>query len=155
MTPVYRLATLADIPQLTELRILMQQEIHLPRRLEAGPEYVESLRSYFVEAIPAGSYVSFVAELEDRLVSATGLVVYLRPPSLGGASGRAGYVCNVYTRPEFRGRNLAGELMQKTVEYARFHGIDRMHLGATPLGRGIYERVGFTTPAFIPLELRA
>jgi GNAT superfamily N-acetyltransferase len=60
----------------------------------------------------------------------------------------------VYTLPEWRGRGIAGELMKLLVEHARSRQAEKLHLGATELGQGVYERVGFRAPSFMSLELR-
>ncbi len=149
----FRLATLEDIPQLIELRILMQTEVNGSNGAEA--EYAEKLRGYFSRGLRDGGFVAAVAEAEGgKLVSANGLVVYRKPPSINGKTGSMGYVSNVYTRREFRNRGLATKLMETLIDYARENGVERLHLGATELGRGVYERVGFKVPKFVNLELR-
>src|SRR4051812_12957039 len=95
--PIYRFATLADLEQLVELRVLMQTEVNHPPKEEE--KYRESLREFFSRALPAGDYVSAVAEVEGRLIAASGLVIYNRPPSVLGGVGLRGDISNVYTRP--------------------------------------------------------
>jgi GNAT superfamily N-acetyltransferase len=152
--PVFRLATLSDLPQLVELRVLMQKEVNNPSEKESGSAYVQSVTHYFERNLRNESYVSAVAVVDGKLVSANGLVVYSKPPSVTGGTGQVGYVTNVYTLPEWRGRGIAGELMKLVVEHARSNGVDKLHLGATDSGKGVYKRVGFKPPRFVPLELK-
>jgi len=153
-TPLFRLATITDINQLVELRLAMQIEVNGPRDASVLKAYRDSVLEYFDRALRQGSYVSAVADVSGKIVSANGLIFYEKPPSLTGAYGRVGYVTNVYTAPEWRGKGLASELMRLVVEHARSVGTDKLHLGATDAGIGVYERVGFKPVRFPALELK-
>jgi GNAT superfamily N-acetyltransferase len=80
--------------------------------------------------------------------------IYRKPPAIGFRSGLVGHVSNVYTRPEWRAKGLGTKLMQLLVDYARERDFDRLHLTATELGKGIYERVGFKPPRFPAFDLK-
>ena len=95
----YRLATPKDIDQLVTLRALMQKEVHVVKDNAVDSDYLIEVKKYFERTLHAGSYHSAVAEISGKLVAATGLVVYEKPPSLKGRSGRVGYITNVYTLP--------------------------------------------------------
>jgi len=152
--PVFRLATLNDLEQLVSLRVLMQKDVRGIQVDEVDAQYLAAVRKYFVESFQGGSYYSVVAESEGQLVSANGLVIYRKPPSLGGGTGYMGYVSNVYTLPEWRGRGIATELMKALVQKARLLGIDKLQLGATELGQGVYGRVGFKPVGIPAFELK-
>ena len=140
--PIFRLATLDDIAQLVELRILMQLEVHRAKESDVDSTYPEAVREYLLNSL-GRTYISAVAEVDGKLVSANGLTTYYKFPSLVGKAGKTGYVSNVYTLPEWRGRGIACELMKLIVEYAHNNDVDKLYLGATELGKGVYERVGF------------
>jgi GNAT superfamily N-acetyltransferase len=80
-------------------------------------------------------------------------VIYEKPPSIRSVTGKVGYVTNVYTRPEWRGRGVASALMKLIVDFAKDAHIGKLHLGTTELGRGVYTRVGFMSPRAPQLEL--
>lgn len=152
--PHFRLATANDLASLVELRILLQKEVNNPSDEAVGTDYIGSLSRYFEQSLRNGTYVSAVTDIDGKLVSANGLVVYRKPPSVVGGTGQVGYVTNVYTLPEWRRRGFATELMKLLVEYARLKGVDKLHLGATDSGKSVYQRVGFESPSSTPLELR-
>lgn len=132
----------------------MQKEVN-PSNAEAiDPGYPDAVRRYFDQEISSGSYVTAVAELNGQLVSANGLIVYSKPPSITGGAGKVGYITNVYTLPEWRGRGVASDLMSLIVAYAKQARLDKLHLGATDSGIGLYERVGFKAPRFPQLEMK-
>jgi GNAT superfamily N-acetyltransferase len=150
----FRIATLNDLDPLIELRILMQEEVNgaVPEASKAS--YREKLRSYFTDEMSNGSYFSAVAEVDGKIVSCNGMCIYRKPPSITGGTGWVGYISNVYTKPEFRGKRLASELMKRIIDQARQLGVDKLHLGASEMGKGVYERVGFGKPRFVPLDLK-
>ncbi|MFL5812074.1 MAG: GNAT family N-acetyltransferase [Bdellovibrionia bacterium] len=152
--PNCRIATLGDLPQLVELRILMQKEVNASSADRVDPSFPAALEKYFIQAMGNGSYVSAVAEMDGKLVSTNGLIIYHKPPSITGGDGRVGYVSNVYTLPEWRGRGIASELMKLIVSFAKESRLDKLHLGATDSGIGVYERVGFRAPRFPQLEMK-
>jgi GNAT superfamily N-acetyltransferase len=152
--PVFRLATPADIDQLAVLRFLMQKDVNGLVDQDGNAKYLDEVKAYLLRALLAGSYFSAVAEVEGSLVAANGAVLYEKPPSLTAQSGIVGYITNVYTRPEWRGRGIGTELMKLLVQEARVRGACKLHLGTTSAGKGVYERVGFKPPNYEALELR-
>jgi GNAT superfamily N-acetyltransferase len=57
--------------------------------------------------------------------------------------GSVAWIAMVLTDPEFRGRGLATALMRHAVELLQSRGVTTIRLDATPLGRPVYERLGF------------
>lgn len=151
---IYRSAILKDIPQLVKLRKLMQCEVNIFDPSEVTTEFVAAIEEYFLKSLNDQSYYSAVAEVDGNLIAANGLVIYKKPPSITGPSGLVGYVTNVYTLPEFRGRGIAGELMKILIQFAKNANVAKLHLGATKAGRSVYERVGFKPVKFEALELK-
>lgn len=66
------------------------------------------------------------------------------PPHLLDPSAERAYILNVYTEPEYRGRGLATQLMQSALEFCEARHLTVITLHASPFGRPIYERMGFT-----------
>lgn len=62
---------------------------------------------------------------------------------------------NVYTEEPFRGRGIGTQLMRELNTLALKLGADKLHLGATSDGLGIYKAVGYSEPRFVNLEVRA
>ena len=151
---LFRPATEKDAAQLAGLRALMQCEVNGVEAKTVTPQYRKDLVIYFREALLKNEIYCAVAEIEGKLIAANGLVLYRKPPSMNGKVGLNGYVSNVYTLPEYRGRGIAQKLMQLLVDYARESGARLLHLGATSAGKAVYERVGFKDPEYVPLELR-
>lgn len=58
--------------------------------------------------------------------------------------GQVAWIAMVLTDPVFRGRGLATALMRHAIDDLRSRGVKTIRLDATPLGRPVYERLGFT-----------
>lgn len=155
ISPAFRFATLLDLEQMIRLRILAQTE-NLPILPSPQEEsYANQLRDYFVRVLPSPDFHAAVAEDSgSRLVSVNALVLYRKPPSLGGAHGLTGYVGSVYTATDRRGQGLASALLRLLIERARELGVEKLHLGATESGKGVYERLGFGPTRYHAMELR-
>jgi len=52
-------------------------------------------------------------------------------------------VRNVYVRPEYRRRGIGLLLMKELLREAERAGVDRLTLGASDMGRPLYETLGF------------
>ena len=59
------------------------------------------------------------------------------------AVGLDGRIRNVYVAPPFRRNGLARRLTLVAVERARELGVGRLALGASAMGRSVYESLGF------------
>jgi ribosomal protein S18 acetylase RimI-like enzyme len=82
----------------------------------------------------SGPWVRFVGFVDGRPVASSGLVVG------GGAAG----IYNVATLPSKRRRGIGSAMTLAAMRHGRSLGYRIALLGTSPLGRGVYERLGFT-----------
>jgi GNAT superfamily N-acetyltransferase len=139
-----RRATPDDIDLLVDLRDAMWREIHAGD-LEAADlsEALDNTRAYFESAVPSGDYVCLLAEADGRIVGVGGMVLYRKPSQPLSPVGVEGYILNMLTVPEWRGRGVASAIMEGLLECAREAGAGLVWLRATEAGRRVYERFGF------------
>jgi GNAT superfamily N-acetyltransferase len=143
-------ATTADIAELVQLRRMMFEAMAFsgPDLDAAEPVWT----AYFGEAIPAGEFHGWLALTpEGEVVSACGVVIDRHPPTPGNLSGRTGYLMNVITMPEYRGRGLARRVIQTALQWLDEQGIQRVTLHATDMGQSLYASLGFEP---VPNEMR-
>ena len=86
-----------------------------------------------------------VAEFDGSVVATAIGTLELGVPNPECPRGRTVRLANVVTLPMHRGKGYGTQLVLTVVEWARSINADRVDLSATPDGRRIYERVGFTT----------
>jgi GNAT superfamily N-acetyltransferase len=134
-----RRATANDAEVLTRLRLDMQTELGNAH----ATQWAEVNQSYFERKMASEDFVAFVAEDGREIVATSGIVVYEAPPTGGNPTGIEGYIMNMYTAPEYRGKGLAGALLDRLVEYVRARGGRRLWLRTSEMGRGVYARAGF------------
>lgn len=135
----YRKAGLPDVDTLVQLRKaqLLDEGATVNYSIDA------ELRAFFIEQLTAGTLVEWVAEDGGEIVATAAIVFYAFPPSYTNKNGRRGYITNMYTKPSHRGRGLASTLLGKLADEARAAGVSKLWLGASAMGRPVYERFGF------------
>ena len=143
----FRRADLNDIDILAEIRKKQIQD----EGQKPDTDMDEDLRRFFNEKMSSGELVEWVAEAEDGdgsehagQIIATAAVMFMDyPPAFTNPTGRKGYVCNMYTADEYRGRGIAGALMEKLEDEARRRGLTKLVLHASKMGRIAYAKSGF------------
>lgn len=94
-------------------------------------------------AIPAGDYVGLLAEVDGVLVGGVGLMFRAKMPSTKDPSLTQGYIMNMYVTPAHRRQGVAEALMRAAFAEVAGRGIRSLSLHAAPMGKKIYERLGF------------
>ncbi len=117
----HRGLTLEDIPAATELSSL------------AGWNQTAEDWRVLIELDPEGCFAS---EVDGKLAATTTLLCY---------GTRLAWVGMVLTKPEYRRRGLARNLMAQALERVRELQIATVKLDATDLGQPLYESLGFRT----------
>jgi ribosomal protein S18 acetylase RimI-like enzyme len=148
-----RKATSADIETLIEHRIIFLKEVHCNPSPELEATVRKSLRQYLAGAFKNDTFVSWIAEYENKPVGFSGIVFREQPGNFELPAGRTGYILNMFTIREFRGNGIGSSLFQKLLEESRLRGLDKVELHATKDGEPVYRKFKFTEPHDIALEI--
>jgi GNAT superfamily N-acetyltransferase len=138
-----RRATVQDIDLLVELRDAMWREIAGEIEIGDVGEALENTREYFEDKVPSGEYVCLLAEVDAQVVGVGGMVIYRKPSQPLSPVGVEGYILNMLTIDEWRGKGVASAIMRELLECARQAGAGLVWLRATEAGRRVYEKFGF------------
>ena len=65
------------------------------------------------------------------------------PPSSYNRTGWKGFIANMWTRPDHRRQGLATRLLDLCVAEARARGVTQLWLGASAVGKPVYQKYGF------------
>jgi ribosomal protein S18 acetylase RimI-like enzyme len=65
-----------------------------------------------------------------------------------------GYVLGVYVEPAYRNQGIATQLMEAAIAHLKSIGCTEILLNASPSGKPVYERLGFTEANAMKLSLR-
>jgi GNAT superfamily N-acetyltransferase len=144
MNITYREATLADVPELARLRIEFLKEVQNPETHLISPEGLnEILIDYFQSHLANGEVVVWVAEVDDAIVSTSGLCFSKIIPGFSLLDGRVAYIMNIYTLPDWRKKGIGKQVFHHILEAAKARNYKRVLLHATEDGRPVYEKFGF------------
>lgn len=149
-----RRATVEDIDLLVELRDAMWREIAEGMELGDVSEALGNTREYFEETVPSGEYVCLLAEATGSIVGVGGMVIYRKPSQPLSPVGVEGYILNMLTVDEWRGKGVASAIMRELLACARQAGAGLVWLRATEAGRRVYEKFGFAeNPRYMQVKL--
>ena len=150
--PTLRYATPDDAALITEHRHRMFGDNSFTteaalRAADAGFEPWVRLR------LSDGRYIGLLLEEETGIVAGAGIFFADFPPHWMDPQALRAYVLNVYTVPEARGKGYAKRLVQSVLEECRKRAVPTIVLHASPLGRPVYERLGFVSSDEMMLRL--
>ncbi|MHC1683169.1 MAG: GNAT family N-acetyltransferase [Clostridiaceae bacterium] len=146
----YRKANLEDIPQLVELRKIQL----IDEGLRPINNIDNELYKYFQESLEDGSLISWILEVEDKIIATSGICFYQYPPSYANPTGKIAYVTNMYTKKEFRGKGIASWLLKLIINEAKERNYNLVRLHASVHGKPVYKTFGFTDlEGFMQMQL--
>lgn len=135
-----RRATPDDSYTIARLRQAMWDEMRPDD--PADRTFREATFVFWYEALESGRAVGWIAEVDGQAVGITMLLLHDHPPRPFGQL-RRGYVTSVYVTPAYRRQGHGKALMQAAIAYGREQGLQRLELRTSPVGRALYESVGF------------
>lgn len=139
----YRIATVDDVDALADLRWRMETERHPDAQADRAA-YFAAARASIHGEIARGAHIAFIAESGSQVIACAILIWWTMLPTLTDFNRTRGYVSSVYTRPEYRRRRVARQLMENLMAKAREMNVTRLILWASEMGRPLYLDLGFT-----------
>lgn len=137
-------------------RVLARHRCEMFREMGILPDgHYDELRgrsiAFFESAIPAGTYLAFLAaptaEPDEVLGGAGVQIRHLMPrpaPDESGViEGPQGLIVNMFVEPPYRRRGIARTLLEHVLRECRSRGIRSVLLHASAAGRPLYEQRGF------------
>jgi len=143
---IFEKANAEDIESLTALRTeyLLEDYGEIPE--DTLSAIADRLPSYFHNHLNRDVFV-FVCRDADRIAGCCFLCVSEKPSNPAFISGKTGTVLNVYTKPAYRKRGIAGELIKMLLAEAARMKLDYVELKATDAGYPLYKSLGFEDAA--------
>jgi GNAT superfamily N-acetyltransferase len=142
-TLTLREARSQDLSTIAEFWLAMFEEVGKHREEEFAPGWRDRFVTYFTGRIERAEAAYYLAEDRGRIAGTAGALLTDGYPSAIHKI-RSGYVFGVYVLPEYRGQGLATRLTERTVAFLQAKHPWAIRLHASPYGRPIYERLGFT-----------
>ena len=139
---VFEKASIEDISELVDLRTEYLLEDHGEIPQTKLSLIADSLPYYFTNHLNK-DLIAFVCRDKGQILGCCFLYISEKPSSPSFINGRTGTVMNVYTRPRFRKRGIARELMKMLLSESKNKKLDHVELKATDSGYSLYKSLGF------------
>jgi GNAT superfamily N-acetyltransferase len=120
------------------------------------PDCRTEVLDFIQSARERDSYQAFIAEADRKIVGSAGSQLFagLYPMPFQPSYRKIGYIWGVYVEPDYRHQGIGRSLTQMNLDYLRSIGCTRAILHASPLGRPIYENLGFKPNNELSIELQ-
>ena len=135
-------ANIEDVTLLTELRLEYLKEDH-GKLSKSDIEIIRrDLPDYFKKNLNQNIFCYLIRE-KVEIAACAFLLVVEKPMSPAFITGRTGTVLNVYTKPQYRHKGYAKEIMNKLLSDAVEKNLSVVELKSTENGYHLYQSVGF------------
>lgn len=116
---------------------------------------LEQTLTFIKHAREGLEYTAFIAEVKGEAVGCAACQVFagLYPGVFQPSKRKYGYLWGVYVAPDLRGKGVAQALTETCRDYLQTIGCTKVVLHASPMGRPVYERLGFVTSNEMVLNL--
>uniref|UniRef100_I5AX42 Acetyltransferase, N-acetylglutamate synthase n=1 Tax=Eubacterium cellulosolvens (strain ATCC 43171 / JCM 9499 / 6) TaxID=633697 RepID=I5AX42_EUBC6 len=135
----YQKLTKKELDTFIQMRIRQLREEGAKEDIDLVP----ALQDYYHRHMADGTFVSWLAMDEDRIVGTSGMSFVEKPPYFGCPSGKMGLLSSMFTDPEYRRKGIAKELLSRVVEEARAYGCGTVQITASDMGVLLYTDFGF------------
>lgn len=136
----YRKLTEKDLDIFIEMRINQLREEGAKEDIDLRP----ALRDYYMRHMKDGTFVSWIAEDEGKIIGTSGMSFVEKPPYFGCPSGKMRLLSSMFTNPAYRRKGIAKELLHRVVEEAKNYGCGTVQITASDMGVKLYTAYGFT-----------
>lgn len=135
----YRKLKEKDLDIFIEMRINQLREEGAKEDIDLRP----ALRDYYMRHMKDGTFVSWIAEDEGKIIGTSGMSFVEKPPYFGCPSGKMGLLSSMFTNPAYRRKGIAKELLHRVVEEAKNYGCGTVQITASDMGVKLYTAYGF------------
>lgn len=135
----FRKANIKDIPVLIDVR----KKQLIDEGIEPNIDIDEELTKYFNEKLADNSLVELLMEENEQIIATAAIAFIDFPPTYTNKTGRKGYINNMYTDPNYRGKGIATRMLDRLVNEAKERNVNKICLIASKLGKPVYKKYGF------------
>lgn len=136
----YRKLSDNELDRFIEMRINQLREEGAKEDFDLKP----ALADYYKGHMADGTFVSWLAFHNEKIVGTSGLFVVEKPPYYGCPSGKIGLLSSMFTDRDYRRQGIAKTLHSHIVDEARLAGCGTIQITASDMGVLLYSDFGFT-----------
>ena len=104
---------------------------------------LDILRDYYLRHLSDGTFISWLALDNDRIIGTSGMSIVEKPPYFGCPSGKIGLLSSMFTDKAYRRKGIAKTLLSKVVDEAEKQGCGTVQITASDMGVLLYSDFGF------------
>lgn len=131
--------TLDRVQEFTALRLEQLAEEGASSSKDLAPSFTEYLKKHLSD----GSFISFIAVDNGKIVATSGMGIIEKPPFYACPNGKVGFISCMFTKKEYRRKGIAKMFLEKLRVAAQELGCDRLEVSASVQGEFLYTDFGF------------
>ena len=135
----YRRLTEKELDRFIDMRIHQLREEGAKKQLDLVP----ALRDYYSRHMADGTFVSWLAFDEEKIIGTSGMSFVEKPPYFQCPSGKIGLLSSMFTDLDYRRKGIARELLSRVISDAREYGCGTVQITASDMGVKLYTDYGF------------
>jgi len=139
MEIIYRRLTEKELDVFISMRINQLREEGAKEETDLEPV----LRSYYQRHMSDGTFISWIAVDNEKIIGTSGISIVEKPPYFGCASGKIGLLSSMFTDKAYRRKGIARELLSRVISEAREQGCGTVQITASDMGVLLYTDFGF------------
>lgn len=137
----YKKMTEKELDAFIQIRINQLREEGATEDIDLKP----ALLDYYHRHMSDGTFVSWLAFDEDKIIGTSGMSFVEKPPYFGCPNGKIGLLSSMFTSPEYRRQGIARELLTRVVSEAKEYGCGVVQITASDMGVLLYTDFGFVS----------
>ena len=135
----YKKLTDKELDTFIDTRIKQLREEGATEDIDLKP----ALRDYYERHMADGTFVSWIALDDDKIIGTSGMSFVEKPPYFGCPNGKIGLLSSMYTSNKYRRKGIAKELLTRVVKEAENYGCGAVQITASDMGVLLYTDFGF------------
>jgi ribosomal protein S18 acetylase RimI-like enzyme len=126
----------------------VKAELILDDWLEVTLKFIQNARQEL-------KFQAFIAQVEAEIVGSVSCQLFggLYPSPFKPEHRHYGYIWNVYVQPDYRRQGIATQLTKTAIAHLKSLNCTKAVLNASPLGKSVYEQLGFVAGNEMTLNL--
>ena len=137
----YKKLTEKELDTFIQMRINQLREEGAKEEIDLKP----ALLDYYNRHMSDGTFFSWLAFDEDKIVGTSGMSFVEKPPYFGCPNGKIGLLSSMFTSPEYRRQGIAKDLLTRVVNEAKEYGCGVVQITASDMGVLLYTDFGFVS----------
>lgn len=146
-----QIADLNEIDEIIELKLNMFRESGHMDLLADGAK--QQILQTYTELYKSDKAKHFIVKKDNGIIACCGGFIKSDIPYCFFKKPFYGFIGDVYTMPDERGKGLATELTKATISWLGSKGIKTIRLLASEQGKPIYDKMGFASTDEMALTL--